>query len=335
MNGAVWFGITWGAPHYIWTIILVFLAITFFVYRQHSVRAVIGALGGKWQSLLVRNFHPIKQYCKFLLFTAGVLCIFFALLRPQWSKKELIIQQEGRDILIALDISKSMLAQDCHPNRLEHAKKKIRLLLKQLDSERVGLLLFSGAAFVQCPLTNDYGAFHMFLDHVDVETISSGSTALDAAVQEGIHLFASTPKGKNKILLMCTDGEDFSSHLAAVKKRAEQQGIRIFTMGFGTSQGAPIPLYNEEGNQSGHQKDRHGKVVISQRNDGILNALANDLGGIYVPASTDGNDLEQIIKKIHQIEKARFEDKKINQMEDRYQWFLFMGLLCLLAEWIL
>ncbi len=335
MNGAVWFGITWGAPHYIWAVILVFLAIAFFLYRQHSVQAVIDALGGKWQAVLVRNFQPIKQYFKFFLFMVGILCIFFALLRPQWSKRELIIQQEGRDILIALDISKSMLAQDCRPNRLEYAKKKIRLLLKQLDSERVGLLLFSGAAFVQCPLTNDYSAFHMFLDHVDVETISSGSTALDAAVQEGIHLFASTPKEKNKVLLMCTDGEDFSSQLAAVKKRAEAEGIRIFTMGFGTPEGAPIPLYDDEGSQSGHQKDRYGKVVISQRNDGILHALANDLGGIYVPASIDGSDLEQIIKKVHMIEKARFEDKKINQMEDRYQWFLFIGLLCLLAEWVL
>ncbi len=333
MNGA--FGFMWAAPHFWWVIIFIFLASALYAYRQRYIRGIVRSLGGSWQSLLVRNFNPIKQYAKGVLFAAGLIFIFLALLRPQWSKKEQVVQQEGRDILIALDISKSMLAQDCPPNRLENAKKKIRLLLQKLDSERVGLLLFSGNAFVQCPLTTDYSAFHMFLDHVDAETISSGSTALDTAVIAGIKLFESAYKEKNKVLLICTDGEDFSSNLAAVKKQAEQEGVRIFTMGFGSPEGAPIPLYDDEGKQAGHQKDRNGKVVISQRNDEILYALANDLGGVYVAASSDGSDLEKIIKQVHAIEKGRFEDKKVHQMEDRYQWFLGAGLVCLLIEWVL
>lgn len=335
MNGVFWLGINWAAPQFLWVIIIVVLAIIFFGYKQYRIREIITAWGGKWQSLVVRNFNPTKLHVKLALFSAGMISLFLALLRPQWHQKEKIIQQEGRDILIALDISKSMLAQDCEPNRLEYAKKKIRLLLKKLDSERVGLLLFSGGAFVQCPLTNDYSAFHMFLDHVDVETISSGTTALDAAVQEGIYLFAHTPPAKNKLLLICTDGEDFSSHLAAVKKKAEAEGVRIFALGFGTQEGAPIPLYDDEGTQRGYQKDRTGKVVISQRNDTLLSALAVDLGGIYVAACSDGSDLTQIVNKVKRIEKARFEDKKMSQREDQYHWFLGAGLLFLLIEWVL
>jgi Ca-activated chloride channel homolog len=329
------FGITWAASHSFWTVILVGIAIALFIYRQYAVRKVVRALGGKWHSLLIRNFNQSRQYIKLLFFSLGCIALFLALLRPQWGKKEQVIKQKGRDILIALDISKSMLAQDCDPSRLEFAKKKIRSLLKGLESERVGLLLFSGAAFVQCPLTTDYGAFHMFLDHVDVETISSGSTAIDSAVQEAIKLFSHTPKGNNKLLLLCTDGEDFSSNLSAVKKQAEDEGVRIFTMGFGTQQGAPIPLYDAHGTPSGHQKDRQGKVVISQRNDEILQSLAHGLGGIYVPAVQAGSDIKQIVSSVQQIEKGHFEDKKMNQLHDRYPWFLFAALCAFLVEWIL
>ncbi len=329
------FGITWAASHYFWTVILVGSAIAFFIYRQHAVHSVVRALGGKWHSLLIRNFNQTRQYTKLFFFALGCIALFLALLRPQWGKKEQIIKQQGRDILIALDISKSMLAQDCDPNRLEFAKKKIRALLHELESERVGLLLFSGAAFVQCPLTSDYGAFHMFLDHVDVETISSGSTALDSAVQESIRLFSHTPKGNNKLLLVCTDGEDFSSNLSAVKKQAEEQGVRIFTMGFGTNEGAPIPLYDAQGNPAGHQKDRQGKVVISQRNDDTLQSLAQGLGGVYVPAVVSADDIKHITSRVKQIEKGHFEDKKMHQLYDRYPWFVFVALCSFLIEWIL
>ncbi len=330
-----YFGITWAAPQYMWVGILAAIAIGIYWYRQRCIARVVQALSGKWRSVLIPNFSPTQQQFKILFFTLGMIALVCALLRPQWGRKEEVIKQKGRDILIALDISKSMLTQDCDPNRLECAKKKIRVLLKQLESERVGLLLFSGTAFVQCPLTSDYSAFHMFLDHVDVETISSGSTALDAAVREGIHLFSSSPKKNNKLLLICTDGEDFSSQLAAVKKRAEDEGVRIFTMGFGTFEGAPIPLYDADGNPSGHQKDRFGKVVISRRNDTILQNLASGLGGIYVPAESTNKDVQQIVHKVHQIEKEHFEDKKLHQMEDRYPWCIAVALVALLAEWIL
>ncbi len=335
MSGMTQFGIAWATPHYFWLLLVVLVAYGCYLYRNKRVRATIYSFAGKWQSLMVKHFTPIKQYTQSILFLLGIVSIFLAILRPQWSKQEQVIKQEGRDVLIALDISKSMLAQDCEPNRLAFAKQKIRHLLKLLDSERVGLLLFSGSAFVQCPLTNDYGAFHMFLDHVDAETISSGSTALETAVKEGLQLFSSTAPGKNKLMILCTDGEDFSFNLAAIKKKAADQGVRIFALGVGTPEGAPIPLYTEDGMQNGHQKDGKGAVVISHRNDGILQELANDLGGKYMPMSSNNNDVKQIARQVLMVEKAQFEDKKMNRLEDHYHWFLFVGLLLLLVEWVL
>ncbi len=331
----MWFGVTWVSMQYWWVFLVGAALASAYLYYQVAVRTVIHTLAGNWQSILILNFSSSKQYIKTGFFIMGLIALCIAVLRPQWSKKEQLIAQKGRDILIALDISKSMLAQDCEPNRLERAKKKIRRLLQMLDSERIGLLLFSGSAMVQCPLTNDYGAFHMFLDHVDVETISSGSTALDSAVKEGLRLFTHTPQGKHKLIVFFTDGEDFSSHLAQVKQEAQKEEIRIFTVGMGTPEGAPIPLYNDNNIQSGHQKDRTGKVVISQRNDEILSSLAKDMGGIYVPMADNGTDLHQLVSQVQRIEKGQFADKKMNQMEDQYHWFLLVGLLLLAIEWIL
>lgn len=335
MNTVSIFGIAWAMPSFWWVSFVVGAILFFYAYRSHLVRKVINQFAGSFQSILVKNFSTIRQATKFVLLASGIGFLFLALLRPQWHKKEQLITQEGRDVLIALDISKSMLAQDCKPNRLESAKQKIRALLQQLDSDRVGLLLFAGSAFVQCPMTTDYSAFHLYLDHVDAETISSGSTALDAAMQEGLKLFGTSAKGKNKLMVICTDGEDFSSDLASAKQRAQQQGVRIFALGMGTPEGAPIPLYDDFGNTKGHQKDRYGKVVISHRNDGILQNLAHDLGGVYVPNSINNSDMDSIAKQVAIIEKAAFEDKKLEGLQDQYHWFLFAGLLLLLGEWVL
>jgi Ca-activated chloride channel family protein len=306
-----------------------------YIYRQAKVRAAIYRIAGNWQSLLIRNFLPYRQYLKAVLFGIALFFLGIALLRPQWHEHEKILIQEGRDVLIALDISRSMLATDCSPNRLAMAKKKIRQLLSLLDCERVGLILFSGSAFVQCPLTTDYRAFHMFLDHVDAETISSGSTALDAALQQALQTFNTVPDRKNKLLVIFTDGEDFSSNLSQFKQEANNQGMRIFTIGIGTAEGAPIPLYDIEGNPIGHQQDAHGKIVISQLNEGILFSLSHDVGGIYVPMSSDTSDLMTLVNHITRFEKERFEDKQIKQFDDKYHYFLLLSLGCLLSEWLL
>jgi len=329
------FGINWAATHYLWVAPIIILISIIYLYRQYKVREAIKRIAGKWRELTLKNYVPYKQSLKALFFMGGIFFLFLALLRPQWSKREDIIAQEGRDVLIALDISRSMLAVDCSPNRLECAKKKIKQLLAMLNCERVGLILFSGSAYVQCPLTSDYAAFHMFLDHVDVETISSGTTALDAALRRAVDTFRAGPKRKSKLCVIFTDGEDFSSNLRKMKHEVVREKVCVYTIGVGTAEGAPIPLYDEQGNQVGHQKDTKGNVVISHLNDGILHALAQDAGGSYIPMSKNSTDMKRLVRHIESFEKDHFEDKTVSSYYDQYPLFVFISFICFAVEWVL
>ncbi len=328
-------GITWGAPEHLIFFPFLLIALFFLLYRFRHIRHALKILAGRWQRLLIKHFSNTKSFIKIVLFMVGLFFLFLTLLRPQWNKKEEKIAQEGRDIFIALDISRSMLAQDCKPDRLTCAKNKIKKLLHLLSAERAGLILFSGSAFVQCPLTADYSAFELFLNQVDVENISSGSTALDQALKVALETYERMPERKNKLLIVLTDGEDFSSNLSQFKQRAQQAGLHVFTMGIGTKEGAPIPLYNEKGIPIGHQKDNNGSIVISRLNEGILRALAQDAGGTYIALTQDDSDVRTLASRVQQYEKEALEDKSYAQLEEQYPYFLFVSFVCFALEWLL
>jgi Ca-activated chloride channel family protein len=228
-----------------------------------------------------------------------------------------------------------MLAQDKQPNRLAFAKQKIKQLVTQLKSERIGLVLFSGSAVVQCPLTVDYAAFFLFLDQIDAETISSGTTALDQAIRRVVDMFDRSPARKNKLVVLLTDGEDFSSNLTQVREQAKNLGVHIFTLGIGTPQGAPVPIVDEEGRQRGHEKNEKGEIVISRLNEGILQALADESNGIYLRATDDESDVKKLATMVENYEKEKFEDKKIGTLQDRYPLAALCSFSCFLIEWLL
>lgn len=329
--------ISFGALHnLIFVIPLIVIAFACLIYRiKKSNKAVTMLAASQWSKQMMVHFSSARNTIKALLFMIGVAFLAITLLHPQWDKKEETISQEGRDLFIALDVSKSMLAKDCAPNRLECAKAKIKDLVKKLSSERVGLVLFSGSAFIQCPLTSDYGAFFMFLDQVDVETISSGSTAFDAAILKVIEAFSSSLDRKNKLVVLFTDGEDFSSNLQQVKQQVQKQKLHIFTFGVGTPEGAPIPLVDENGRQKGHQLDKKGSVVISRLNEGILYNLAQDSGGTYIRMTQDDSDIKSLIRNVQTFEKEKIEDKKVARVEEQYPYFLLVSFICFALEWLL
>jgi Ca-activated chloride channel family protein len=329
------FGITWAYTRAFYFFPLLIAALVIMVRRYHRVIHIIAAFKSKRQSALFSHNLRIRSLIKLILMSVGLATLFLTLLHPQWGKKEEKIVQEGRDLFIALDISRSMLAQDIKPHRLACAKEKIKRLTELLDCERAGLLLFSGSSFVQCPLTQDYSAFHMFLDTVDAETISSGTTALDQAINKVISIFSSMPAKKNKLLVIFTDGEDFSSNLSGIKQKAQEIGLHIFTIGVGTTQGAPIPLFDEHGKHKGVQHDAKGAIVISRINEGILKTLSRDTGAQYIKATADHSDVERLVAAVHAYEKEKLEDKKFERSEEQYPWFLLVSFICFLIEWIL
>lgn len=327
----------WGCPENIKYLPLLVAVALVLMYRVTTWRAAIIALSGRHNlSAMVQHSSFTRYTVKSILLFLGLVFLLLALLQPQWREKELAVAQEGRDLFVALDISRSMLAQDCAPNRLACAKNKIKSLIRHLSCERVGLILFSGSTFVQCPLTSDYAAFDMFLDQIDVETISSGSTALDQAVKQALRSFKATgSQRKSKLLVIVTDGEDFSSNLTGVKQEACQEGMSIFALGVGTAQGSPIPLFDPSGRQNGHQTDAHGAVVISRLDEGILRSLTSDCGGHYLAITKDNSDIQMLVSWVQQFEKEKYEDRKISRFEQQYHYCAAASFVCLALEWLL
>jgi len=284
---------------------------------------------------LVRHFSPARLWSKALLLCGVLIFLFLAFIRIQWGQREQTVTQEGRDVVIVLDVSRSMLAADQVPSRLEFAKLKIRELLNLLSAERVALILFSGSAYVQCPLTSDHGAFITFLKHVDAESISSGTTALDKAFMKTLEVFSSSQKRKNKLMVLLTDGEDFSANFGVIKSKALKEGINVFALGIGSPEGAPVPIVDKEGTTRGHEMDEHGKPVLSCLNEDLLQGICDTLGGTYVRSTQSDRDLETIVNKIHSYEKEKFEDRQFKIYEDTYFYFLGCAWLLLLLEWVL
>lgn len=329
--------ITWGAlPYALYlapVVVLLVLLLVKHLFWQKKIALYLASPHHAYR--LLSYFSLGRRTIQVFLIVVSLVSIVLAIARPMWDMHHEKIEQEGRDVLIALDISRSMLAQDVKPNRLELAKNKIKKLITTLNSERVGLLVFSGAPFVQCPITSDIGACLTFLDAVNVETISSGTTALDQAINKALDTFSNMPTKKNKLLVIFTDGEDFSSNLENVRQRAQQMGLKIFTVGTGSVEGAPIPLVDEEGKIVGHQQDEHGNIVISRLNEKVLSSLAHTSGARYVRATEDDSDIEHIARTVKQFEKEKFDDKQVNKLQERYYYFALVSLLCLVLEWIL
>ena len=315
----------------------IFVIFSFLIIRNYlRIRRSTNLLvHPKQTSTIFKHFSLRKNLIKTILLISGLFFIFLALLQPQWGKQSQHITQEGRDLLIVLDISRSMQAQDMKPSRLDFAKLKIRNLLSRLHFDRVGLILFSGSAFVQCPLTVDQSAFLMFLDHVDTEVISSGTTAFDTALNKAMEVYGDTVGRKNKAVLLVTDGEDFSSNLQSAKQKAIEQNIKVLALGIGSTQGAPIPIFDHQGNQIGHEKDEHGVIALTKLNEPLLQSLCQELNGIYYRAHYDDGDIDGLVSVIKKFEKEKFMDRKVSRYHDQYPWLLGLAWIVLLLEWLL
>ncbi len=319
-------GLNW----YWYLVILAFILIIVRVYYQK-------VLLNKFIKTSLIGYSKIKFYLKASLLIFSLIFLGLAALAPQLAEPGKLVQQQGRDILIALDVSRSMLVRDLAPNRLELAKTKIKKLVNLLAADRVGLILFSGTAFAQCPLTKDRAALQMFLDDVDVETISAGGTALDSAISTALQMseHSATEALQTKLLVIFTDGEDFSADLRTVEQQALAQHLDIFTVGVASVDGGPIPTYDLQGQQIGHQLDQSGKVVISKLNEQVLAELAQACHGLYTRVSDyNDSDLQKIKLAIAQYERQSFGVKQEQRVE-LYPYLAGASLFCLLLEWLM
>lgn len=301
--------------------------------RQH--RIVQQLVAPEHRVLLLYNFSWKRKIIQTVLTIIAFIALVIAFLQPSWYQEPTNLEQKGRDVVIALDISRSMLAQDCQHSRLAAAKQKILDLITTLSADRVCLIIFSGTALIQCPLTHDYDAFSLFLQEVDAETFSSGTTSLSAPLHKAIELFNRQQTNKNRLLILCTDGEDFSEELNEVAQQARDQALSIFVLGFGSPQGAPIPLYDQQGKRIGHQKNNHGSVVITQLNEPVLQQLAQTLGGLYLHATEDNHDINAIQTWLEQYEQQLLQLRQKDLLQPGYYYATGTAFICLLLAWLL
>lgn len=329
--------ISWGAGYLLVPLLVLVTFLTVLVVRRLLwQKKIVRALAApEHEKKFVRNVSFVRKVTQVVCVGLGLFFLALALARPQWDVSESIIEQAGRDIIIALDISRSMLAQDSKPTRLEYAKEKIKKIVDALASDRIGLLVFAGDAFLLCPLTTDINAFLLFLDSVNHQTLSSGSTALDKAFGKAIDIFKTMPSRKTKLVIALTDGEDFSKNSTDLKKAAHEINLQIFTVGIGTQDGAPVPIVDKTGKIMDYEKDRSGAIILSRLNQELLQKISHETGAYYVQASSDDQDIAQLVKRVEKIEKEKFDEKKVDLKQERYYYFAALSLFLFIVDWIL
>jgi Ca-activated chloride channel family protein len=283
---------------------------------------------------LALSFSPGKQRWKIVLLLLGILFLGFSLARPQLGTRLTLMKREGVDIVIAMDCSLSMMAEDFGRSRLAKAKQEVNGLIDRMRGDRVGLVVFAGVAFIQCPLTLDYSAAGMFLDIMDTDLIPQPGTAIGDAIRTSIKAFSQKER-KYKVLILLTDGEDHESDPLGAAEEAAAEGIRIYAIGIGSAQGEPIPLRNRGGEVTGYKKDRKDNVVVSRLDETTLQKIALTTGGKYYHATSGEMELDKIYDEISKMEKKELEGKLMTQYEDRYQIFLLLSILCLTVEFLL
>lgn len=280
---------------------------------------------------LTRSLHKKRQYLRASLISLSILMIILSLMRPQWGFSWEEVKRSGLDILIAIDTSKSMLAEDIKPNRLERSKLAVKDLIKKLRGDRTGLIAFSGSAFLQCPLTVDYNGFLLSLNELDFNTIPKGGTSISSAIKTALDSYEGGGK-KYKILVIITDGEDHEGNAAGMAEKAKDAGIKIFTIGIGTKEGELIPVTDESGNTV-FLKDRQGNVVKTRLDETTLQKIALTTGGSYVRATNTEFGLDLIYEeKLSKMEKREIENRMIKRYEERFQIPLAIALLLLCLE---
>ena len=262
---------------------------------------------------------------------AAVALLVTALARPQFGSRVETVRREGQDIVVALDLSASMTAEDMAPNRLDKAKFAIADLIGRLEGDRVGLVAFAGEAFVQSPLTGDYGAATLFLNAMEPDMISVQGTNLGQAVAVALDAFAETER-RHRVLVLITDGEDHEGEVDDALDRAVEAGVRIYTVGIGSAEGVPIPEFDAAGRARGFKRDDDGTVVTTQLDEATLRTMAERTGGLYYRASPAGAELEALAAEVTGGEGQEFEAEQMTVFDEQYQLFLGLALALLVAE---
>ncbi len=286
---------------------------------------------------LIEKLSPEKSVFKSVLkisvVSFALALLIISLANPKMGTKLETVKRQGVDIVFALDVSKSMLAEDIAPSRLEKAKQIITKIIDKLGSDRIGIIIYAGNSYPLLPITTDHAAAKMFLQNASPNMVSSQGTAINEAIERAITYYDNEEQ-TNKFLFIVSDGEDHEENTLEVAEKAIKEGIKIYTIGIGTVEGSPIPL-KSDGQVIGYKKDSKGEVVITKMKPGILQNIAEKGKGKYI----NGNKTKETITIIEDLlvkaEKSEFETKQFSDYKDQFQWFIGFGLLFLIIDTLL
>jgi Ca-activated chloride channel family protein len=326
---------TFAKPTFLFFLILIPIFAAFFAWANGWRKATLAKLGDQHLiNQLSANVNWHGRRWRIILWFVAYTFLVVALARPQWGAEMREVEQEGLQVMVALDVSESMLAEDLKPNRLEQAKLEISDLMDRLNGDEIGLVLFSGASFIQFPLTTDYNTARNYLDSVGPDSISRPGTAIGEAIRTAMTGFDPNLDSQ-KVLLIISDGEDHETDPIGAAQTAAEAGVIIYTIGFGTPEGAPVPETDQWGNITGYKVDEQGNTVISRLESGTLEEIAGIGHGRYFQAAADGSELDALLAEIDTLQRTQLANRTESKMIERYQGFLFLAILALvIAEFI-
>jgi Ca-activated chloride channel family protein len=313
---------------YLLALIPVFTAllVMFLVWRKKALSRF-----GEFQLIhrLIPEFSTGRLIFKFVLMMIAFAFLVLALADPQTGSKMEKVQRNGIDVMIALDVSNSMLAEDIRPSRLERAKQAISKLIDRLDGDRIGIIVFAGKAYNQLPVTTDYGAAKMFLSAINTNIVPVQGTAIADAIDMATGAFGQSTH--NKAIIVISDGEDHQGDVLEKAEIAAKKGIVIYTVGMGIPEGGPIPVYTGDV-RTGYKKDRYGTTIITHLDESLLQQIASVGKGMYVRANNSEEGWQKVFDDLNKIQKSELESRQFSDYEDRFQYFIGFCILFLIFE---
>jgi Ca-activated chloride channel homolog len=320
-------------PEYFWALILIPVLTALFILARIQRKNALKKFGDleilKYLMPFASGSRPV---IKFILIMLALAMFIAGIARPQFGSKLKKVKRQGVEIVIALDVSNSMMAEDIKPNRLERAKRAIDRLISRLKDDKIGLIVFAGDAYMQLPITSDYNSAQLFLSAVSPEMVPKQGTAIGAAIQMAARSFTPNPSS-SKTIIIITDGENHEDDAISAAGEAHKNGIVVHTIGMGLPQGSPIP--GASGGQGEYRRDREGNVVITRLDEVTLQKISAAGGGIYLRANTAQVGLDDLFDEINKMQKTEMETKTFSEYEEQFQYFFIAGLILLLLEFVI
>jgi Ca-activated chloride channel family protein len=320
-------------PDFLYLLLLLPVAIILWILNESRKKRALKRLGNtEFVRKLMPEFSGIRPNLKFFLQLVAVSLVIIILARPQFGSKLEEVKKQGIEVIIALDVSNSMLAEDIQPDRLTRAKQALTRLIDNLDNDKIGLIVFAGDAYTQIPITSDYISAKMFLTAINPDMVPKQGTAIGSAIELGMRSF-SPGEGKSKAMIIITDGENHEDDPVAAAEEASKAGIVIHTIGIGSVEGVPVPVTIN--GRRDYLKDPEGNTVITKLDEDILKKIAVAASGNYVRASNTNIGLDEIFSEIRKMKKEDLESTMYTEYNDQFQIFAVISLVLLFTEFMI